>query len=1381
MAAANKGGNVAHAGPSDFETLNSAAKRLGGMHAGAHSAADRNPKDADHRVDNSTGEEEQAADFNDLNFRFEGRLLRATIRLMVVFEIIGLLVDLWLGEGRGAGVLTLHLAGIATTAALLGLTGTRWFTRHWRSTMFACGGVALALSTAMAVATGQSERLFVGSILIVLGSAALVPWETPWQTALAILSAAAMAIQSLAGPAVATQPRLVIAHWVGLGFAAVLGYFITQLRSSYRAELLAQSRSMRSSSAIIQWIFDTSGDVIAINDLRDGRFVDVNSAIELAGISREEALGQNPVELGLWADREQLREVTRLLNSVGRVRNFPILVRNRDGQLAQQLLSASIIEIDGRPCIISVRRDITELKRAEQELITARAALEARVDQLEENRRRLAASETKLRKVLDTSLDAIAVTHRPDGRLLDCNPEFLAISGLERADALSMRAPEMNLWADPEQYREFKRRLRRDSFVRNLEIDLRRRTGEITPYLMSAAFAELDGEQCLISITRDVTEFRHARAELMAARESLSSQVAALRDSDERLRAEIGHREAAQRRLEESQRTLRRIFETSVDAIVVNSWPEMKFVEVNERFCRLFGFTREEALNSSTDRRFFSVPAEFKRYIGELKEHGFVRSLEAHLEVKGALHTPYLLSAVVTELHGRQCVITMARDISQLKEAERELIAAREAALAASQAKSDFLSNMSHEIRTPMNAILGMADLLWETPLNPEQHRYLETMRTNSDALLNLINGILDLSKVEGGHLILEHAEFDLIELAEGVAETLGLRAHEKKIDLALRIAPDVPARLAGDPLRLRQILINLVGNAIKFTETGEVVVTIEPARTNGAARADSIELAFTVRDTGIGIPEDQLAAVFASFTQADSTTARKYGGSGLGLAIAKRLVEAMGGQITIASRVGAGSTFRFTIPIDVVTERDSAEPVQFSFNGMRFLVADDSVSSREILAELLTVHGCAAAETCGGADAAGAIDKARLAAQPFTIVLLDCKLSATNGLELARSLLADPAGAEKVVLMFTADQITAGLQAMRTLEPESAARCRYLVKPLRRAEVFATIAALTGTPPAEVEPQAKSATTFPMSVRAPAPKLNDRRPIAQPPPAHQMTPAAPGVAPAVISHPLRILLVDDSADNRLLIEAYLKATPYRVDQAENGAVAVEKFKAGNYDLVLMDLQMPVMDGHTAVRTIRTWERETNRRATPIIALSASALDDAMQRSLSMGCDGYVTKPVRKATLLEAIRDAVATSETPAHASRSPSATESSAHSSASANGHASSDADPVADRIVVHIDEDLAELVPGFLDHKREDVGSLLAAAENGDCAAISRLGHQMKGEGGSFGLDAISEIGQALEAAAHTSDLKAARRLASELASYLDRVVIVYQPAEE
>ena len=338
----------------------------------------------------------------------------------------------------------------------------------------------------------------------------------------------------------------------------------------------SQSRSMRSSSAIIEWIFETSGDVIAINDLHDGCFVDVNGGIELAGISREEALGHSPVELGLWADHEQLREVMRQLKGGGRVRNFPILVRSRDGQLTQQLLSASIVEMDGRLAIISVRRDITELKRAEQELLNAREALETRVVQIEDSRRRLAASEAKLRKVLDTSLDAIAVTRRPDGQMLDCNHEFVAISGFSREALLSMQVSQMNIWADAAQYREFRRRLRYEGFVRNLEVDLRRSTGEVTPYLISAAFAELDGEQCLISISRDVAEFRRARSELMAARESLSSQVAALRDSEERLRAEIGRREAAQRQLQESERTLRRIFETSLDAIACHHYSIMR-------------------------------------------------------------------------------------------------------------------------------------------------------------------------------------------------------------------------------------------------------------------------------------------------------------------------------------------------------------------------------------------------------------------------------------------------------------------------------------------------------------------------------------------------------------------------------------------------------------------------------------------------------------------------------------------------------------------------------------------------------------------------------------------------------------------------------------
>jgi signal transduction histidine kinase len=407
----------------------------------------------------------------------------------------------------------------------------------------------------------------------------------------------------------------------------------------------------------------------------------------------------------------------------------------------------------------------------------------------------------------------------------------------------------------------------------------------------------------------------------------------------------------------------------------------------------------------------------------------------------------------------------LKKEIAERQRAEAEVLETRDIALKASHAKSDFLASMSHEIRTPLNAIIGMAELLSETQLNSEQQGYLRVFRTAGDTLLNTINSILDLSKLEAGQVILEGVEFDLRELVENTVEVLGMRAHEKGLELNCHVAPDVPTALVGDPVRLGPVITNLLGNAIKFTEKGEVVLYVEndpEANVPGALR-------FRVCDTGIGIPPDKLDVIFENFVQADSSITREFGGSGLGLTISRRLVELMGGRIWVESTLGEGSTFHFTVRFE----------------------APDQANARGIN---------------------------RGSAQELPSV---ASFTTSNG-------------------------------------------------------------------------------------RA-----------------------------------LRILLVEDSEDNRMLIQAYLRNTPHQITVAENGEIARRKFVAGNYDLVLMDMQMPVMDGYSATKAIRKWQSEQGVSPTAIIALTAYALKEEVQKSLDAGCTAHITKPIKKAQLFDAIYEQI--------------------------------------------------------------------------------------------------------------------------------------------
>ncbi|MGO8802009.1 response regulator, partial [Candidatus Binatus sp.] len=559
---------------------------------------------------------------------------------------------------------------------------------------------------------------------------------------------------------------------------------------------------------------------------------------------------------------------------------------------------------------------------------------------------------------------------------------------------------------------------------------------------------------------------------------------------------------------------------------------------------------------------------------------------------------PALISAVVLELGGRECVLSITRDITDLE-------AARQKALAASKAKTEFLSSMSHEIRTPMNSILGMADLLTETKLDDEQRRYLSTVITNSHVLLQLIDSILDLAKVESGRISLEAVEFDPKEVTEKVLETLAIRAHERGLELMARFAPAVPDLALGDPFRLGQILINLVGNAIKFTQHGQVLVLVEPDRNSTTAG----RLKFTVTDTGIGIPAAKLHLLFHAFTQADSSTTRTYGGSGLGLAIVARLVELMHGKVEVTSEPGVGSAFSFTAQFGAASAKAAPSKLRkLTFGAVRILLVDDNSDSRSILSELLTAQGATVTQASSGTEALAVLRSDGSRSSCFQIVLLDSTMLAPGGFDVAKDLMSDGPGAPQIVMMLSTNDLTGKVGRLRAIGVN-----HYIVKPVRRAELFAAVArACEGM---HVEPR------------------GDR--FASPPIATIST------ASAILDRPLQILLADDSQDNRALIRAYLKKTAYRLEEAEDGQQAIDKFIAGKFDLVLMDIRMPIVDGYLATSTIRGWERANHRRRTPIVALTASALEEAAHRTKAAGCDAHVTKPVKKSTLLDAIRDAI--------------------------------------------------------------------------------------------------------------------------------------------
>jgi len=656
---------------------------------------------------------------------------------------------------------------------------------------------------------------------------------------------------------------------------------------------------------------------------------------------------------------------------------------------------------------------------------------------------------------------------------------------------------------------------------------------------------------------------------------------------------------AAEAAMRESEQRYRHIVDLAHD-IIYSTDAEGRFTFCNPTAVRLLKYSSEDLIG----RRYLDlVRPDYRQAAERFYGRQFVKQtpstyfeLPVLAQDGGELWIGQNVQLIIENgrLDGFHAV---ARDVTERKRAEAELQNAKGMAEAANQAKSEFLANMSHEIRTPMNAIIGMADLLSETPLTKEQQEYVRIFRRAGDNLLALVNDILDLSKVEAGGLTLEHVGFDLVELLERTSEMVAMVAHDKGLELACQVMADVPRDLVGDPHRLRQILLNLMGNALKFTMAGEVVLRVQndpDARQPGA-------LLFSVSDTGIGVPGDKLGIIFESFTQADSSTTRQYGGTGLGLAISKRLVELMGGRIWATSTVGQGSTFSFTAKFRVQEEpkvRTLAPPAELQ--GVKALVVDDSATNRLVLKGILTAWGMQVVEAPNGVDGLAELMRAHESGDPYRLVLLDCRMPEMDGFQVAERLRAIPNLAGITVMMLTSDSRTDDKTRSHEL-----GMAGYLVKPVKRAELFEAIATAMGR----------------SQVFAPAPALDS--------------------APAVTKdqRALRILLAEDSQDNRLLVQSYLKHTPHHLDLADNGAIAVAKFKARGFDLVLMDMQMPIVDGYAATRAIKQWEKETGRPPTPIIALTAFALREEIQKSLDAGCTAHLTKPIKKATLLNAIQE----------------------------------------------------------------------------------------------------------------------------------------------
>jgi PAS domain S-box-containing protein len=893
--------------------------------------------------------------------------------------------------------------------------------------------------------------------------------------------------------------------------------------------------------------------------------------------------------------------------------------------------------------------------------------------ELRESNEALRESEAKYRAIFE-SLEDLYYQTDAQGIVRILSPSVYRLAGWQPEELVGK--PVIDVYVDPRSRDNLMNLLMKEKYVKDYEVLLKKRDGTVLQVSAGAQLL-LDDEgrfSGVAGLLRDITERKKAEAALLRAKQ-------------------------------EWERT----FDSVPDLVAILD-PQHRIVRANRAMAERLGLTPDQCVGLACYKSIHGsccAPA-FCPHTKTLQD-GQEHVAEVHEESIGG---DFLVST--TPLCGEDGsmigTVHVARDITERTQAEERMRRANQqleeataragemtlAAQAANRAKSEFLANMSHEIRTPMNGIIGMTGILLETDLTVEQREYGEIIRKSGETLLALINDILDFSKIEARKLELEILDFDLPTTVEDAVELLAPKAREKALELVCLVDADVPPSLRGDPGRLRQILSNLVGNAVKFTERGEIAVCVSLAGTDG----DRSMLRFDVRDTGVGIAPDRLQALFSPFTQGDGSTTRKYGGTGLGLSISKQLVELMGGGIGVESEEGQGSTFWFTVPFERREDLEAARP-SFDAAGARVLVVDDNQTNRLLATTLLRSWGCAVAEAADGPDALAELKRSALDGTPYHTALLDMQMPGMDGDTLVARIKADPEIASTQLVMMT----SVGRH------PAADGLLGWLVKPVRRDQLYGILALALG-------PQRTG------------PKYPEAR-----------------IAPATCIRRARILVVEDNAVNQFVAVKMIEKLGSRADVAGNGNEALVALRSIPYDLVLMDCQMPEMDGFEATRRIRSGEAGQGCVRTPVIAMTARAMQGDRERCLASGMNDYIPKPVDPILVAQVLErwlrheagvpanDTVRTPVLPDDA------------------------AAPVFDRTA--LDDRLmgdADAIAGIVDVFLEDtprrIKALKGYAAAGDLESVWREAHSIKGAAAGIGGEALRRAAFEIEKAGREGD---------------------------
>ncbi len=1072
------------------------------------------------------------------------------------------------------------------------------------------------------------------------------------------------ALAAWPGPAfTAAHPRRSgLAAWLtGLVLTGALAGFVgAVVRHREKLEIQVRERTaeLRESENRYRTLFANNRAVMLLLDPAGGTILEANpAAAAFYGWSPAELARMRIADLAVLPGGNTPDAVAAVLR--GELQRVAAHHRRADGTVREVEVYSTPVALHGRTFLHSIVHDITD-----------RVAAETAVARSEEN----------FRNFFDHSGDFLTVLDR-EGRILAANHTVLARLGYAAESLLGRSLLELH----PAENRAEAEWVLRQILTHRVEtspLPIVDAAGNRIPVETRFVRGHWNGRPALFGITRDISLIKLSEEKFSKA------------------------------------------FNLSESLMTIATLDENRLVEVNAAFQRVLGFSAAEAIGRTESELGIVVDPALSEKVRAARDRN-APGVETSLRTRDGALRHGIFSAHRIDLQDQTYLITNFVDLTdrkaaedrlreamlQLEEANRHLREMTERAEAASSAKSAFLANMSHEIRTPMNGVLGMTGLLLDTPLDTTQRRYAETVRASGEALLHLVNDILDFSKIEAGKLDLETLDFDLQPLLDDLAAMLSVRAHDKGLELVCTVEPDVPARLRGDPGRLRQILLNLTGNAIKFTATGQVAVTVSLVH----LEADAVRLRCAVRDTGIGIPRAKQVLLFQSFSQVDASTTRKYGGTGLGLAISKQLATLMGGEIGLESETGRGSEFWFTVRLGLPPQPPPLAP---PLQGVRLLVVDDNATNRTALRARLENWGAIVEDVADTAAAFARLDDTAAAGSTYAAMLVDLQMPAPDGLALAERLHADPNHRYIPLVGLFAPSTHARAPA----DPRHLfAAC--LTKPVRPTELLDSLVAAFGH----------------LAVETPA--------------------AAPAAAAA--ERPERLLLAEDNTTNQQVAVGILAKLGFpRVDVVANGAEAVHALATIPYDLVFMDVQMPELDGLAATRLIRAQYTAVTSHQVPVVAMTAHATPADRELCLAAGMNDYLSKPLQP----DALRSALDRWLDGANTTRT--ATESGAAPAAPA--------EPVVFNLPALLARVLGDsalvqiLVEKFLEDLPHTLERLQVSLLAHDAKSAALHAHAIKGAAANMGGELLRQTASAMEKAGQAGDLERLQALQPELARH-------------